>query len=163
MPPPPLVTADVVHYQMTPQQILGQWMRLHAFRPGKIVPFVVLLFCGFILLLTQGPGAFYGWVCLAAPFVMTAFLYRAFKRIIAQRPEMTEPRSISFDQSGVVITSSTTRLEYAWSRFRKFTENKDHYHLHIDTLGTAATVPKAAFTPGQRDQFLSFTRAIATR
>jgi len=69
---------------------------------------------------------------------------------------------MTFSQEGVVFASASTHSERPWNLIQRFTENKDFYSLHLDTLGTAVTIPKSAFNPEQRENFLSFARAIGS-
>src|ERR1700744_2437359 len=100
MEPPPPIPDNVVHYQLTRQQIVGQWFRLRMFRRKNYFIYGLLFFCGIELLITQGPKSYLGWVFVAFPFLFAFFFYRGLHKAVTQHPEMLGPRSMSFDRDG---------------------------------------------------------------
>jgi hypothetical protein len=157
MPEPPSSPTQVVEYQLAAREIVGQWFRLRMLRTRTVLLMSVLLCMG-IFMVVSDRRSFLGWAFLAFPVLFPLSFYRLLWRSVRQHPEMTAPRSIAFDANGIVFMSSTTRNEYAWDRIRRFSATSNYYLLHLDNLGTAANIPKAAFTPEQREAFLSLAR-----
>jgi hypothetical protein len=163
MQPLPLPSNNTVNYQLSRQQIVWPWVRRRILRPSSIIANAFIIVVG-ICLGTPGQVNYLGWFFAATPLLVTFFYYRIINRTIDQNPEITEPRSMTFDSEGVVFVTASTRSELMWNRIKRLTENKDFYFLHLDThtLGRAVTIPKSAFNPEQRENFLSSTRAIAS-
>ena len=156
MPSPSSAPKYVVEYQLTEREVVGQWFRLRMLRPKTFVIYGALLAMGMALIISNYRQLI-GWVLVAAPFVF-AFIFRmGLQRIVRQNPNITGPRSFSFDSKGVVFASGQARDEYAWSQIQRFSETGADYFLYLKGPSSVANIPKAAFTPEQREAFLAYT------
>jgi len=162
MPSPPSGSKNVVEYQLTAREIVGEWFRLRMLRPKTILIYGGLFALGLAVVISNH-RLLIGWVLLAFP-VIFAFVFRlALQRVVKQNPAMTAPRSISFDSNGVVFASATSRNRYQWSEIRRFSESGEYYVFQLADHGSVANIPKASFTEEQREAFLSCTQSIAAK
>ncbi len=156
----PSISQKVVHYQLTEREIVGQWFRLRLLQPGKIFLYASFFALG-VAIVAKDHRQVIGWAFVAFPFLFALLFYRSLCRVVKQNPAMTGPRSMSFDVDGVVFMSGANRNEYEWHDVQRFAESAEYYFLYLKGLGAVANVPKAAFTPEQREAFLSYARAIS--
>ncbi|HEX8372013.1 MAG TPA: YcxB family protein [Chthoniobacterales bacterium] len=90
------------------------------------------------------------------PFVFLLLYRRMVYKIVAQHPEFLESQTMSFDDSGICISNSVTRVQWPWSRVRGVTNSNDFYVFRFDTLGSGVIIPKRALTAQQTEQLLSY-------
>ena len=159
MQPPPLPT-NIVNYQLSKKEIVTQAFLRRMLRLKKVLLYGIIILLGIALLFTGDRWWFIGWYFIVLPFLIAFFFYRSLGRLVNQHSELTEPHSIAFDENGVTVSSAHTQNQFSWKRIQRLTQNRDYYHLHLNDMGGAVTLPKRAFTPEQTERFVSLAKLI---
>jgi len=75
------------------------------------------------------------------------------QRVVNANPVLTSPITMTFDDDGIVSAATGQRSEREWKSFASWSDSDKYFFLHIDTLGTAVTIPKRAFTESELELF----------
>ncbi len=129
------------------------------FRPRRLASMAALLVCGMFLLAfdrgSQSIGIFLFVLCVLLPI----FLYRGLGRVVDGNSQLTDPKTVEFGQSRLVVVGPDWRSEMPWTRFHGFSEDADYFYLHLSKTGLASVIPKSSFTPEQRQKFREYAKS----
>jgi hypothetical protein len=142
-----------VDYQLTKGELIrtGTLRKLGQLRT---LIFIGILFIGaIILILLGGSLQILGWAFLVFA-ILTPFIFaRAFQRYVSANPILTSKITVSFGDVGIISLADGYRSEREWRSLTGWSHSDKYFFLHVDTLGTAITIPKSAFTKEQLEMF----------
>lgn len=84
--------------------------------------------------------------------------YRAIAKAVDNDRTWTDPKTLDFSPSQLVLTGPNWKTEMPWTRFRGFSEDATYFYLHLSDNGIASLIPKSAFSPEQRQRFRQYAQ-----
>ncbi|MFF2073749.1 YcxB family protein [Kitasatospora sp. NPDC058162] len=106
----------------------------------------VLLACGIVLLATGGQPVLGSVLVVVAPLLAFWQSYATRLRVARHQAENPGPLTIAFADSGCAFTTGGFRQAFAWSRFTRIADDRDHLFLYARRELPVA-VPKSVFHP----------------
>ncbi len=150
---PPTQDPQTITYQLPREQLVPILFRRMFFRLRRL-RFVGLLLLAAVLFYISGQNSRYlAYACLVFLLLSPWILYRAISRAIDQNPQFTDPKTLTFSPSGLLLQGPTYKSELDWNYFKAFSENDDYFFLHLNNTGFDSILPKSAFTPAQQEAF----------
>ena len=101
---------------------------------------------------------------LVGVFVLLLFVflpvaqYRALAKAVDNDQMWTDPRTLEFSASQVVLTGPDWKTETSWKRYKGFSEDATYFYLHLSNNGIASVIPKSAFSPDQQQRFRQYAQ-----
>ena len=158
MQPPPLLDTQKVSYQVPRNVLIGIWWRRMMLRPRSLVFSGFLLVfpmqCFFMWPATWPVGAFFLLLLVFIPIAQ----YRALAKAVDNDQMWTDPRTLEFSASQVVLTGPDWKTETSWKRYKGFSEDATYFYLHLSDNGIASVIPKSAFSPDQQQKFRQYAQ-----
>src|SRR5262245_14510602 len=159
MTPSTLPNGMTVHYQV-PRDILVRilWLRM-LLRPRRLASLALLALTAMLIRFGK-PGSdlfvftFVGAVAIFIPIN----LYRMIAKAVDDNAQLTDPKTVEFNASRLVVTGPNWRSELPWTTFHGFSEDDSYFYLHLSSNGFASVVPKATFTPEQKEAFREYAK-----
>ena len=158
MQSPPLLDTQIVSYQV-PRNVLIRilWRRM-MLRPRRLIFSAVILFVGISLLFLCPDDMFVGLICLLFLILMPIALYRALAKAVDNDRMWTDPKTLEFGATQLVVTGPNWKNEMTWSRFKGFSEDDTYFYLHLSDNGIASVLPKSALSPEQQERFRQYAQ-----
>ena len=153
MQPPPLPDTQRVSYQV-PRNVLIRilWRRM-MLRPRRLLFSAVILLVGISFFFLWPDDPFVGLIFLSFLIFMPIAQYRAIAKAIDNDRTWTDPRTLDFGSSQLMLTGPNWKTEMPWTRFRGFSEDATYFYLHLSDTGIASVIPKSAFSAEQQQRF----------
>lgn len=158
--PPPLLDLQTISYQMPGDVLVRILFRRLMSRSLMVgILFIYVIFA--IICLKSGGGAeivAYFLLCLA--IAKPIGVYLAVTRVIRNDSQLTDPKTVEFGPSRIVVTGPNWKNEMPWTRFKGFSEDSAYFYLHLSKVGMASIVPKSAFTMEQLQLFRQYGKTL---
>ena len=90
--------------------------------------------------------------------MMPINLYRVLAKTADGDRIWTDPKTVEFSPSQIVVTGPNWKTEMPWTRFKRFSEDADYFYLDLSDNGLGSVVPKSAFSAEQLEQFRRYAR-----
>ena len=131
------------------------------FRPRRLFAYGALVVAASLLYFGLPPGSgFYVFVGLLTALVLTPInLYRVLAKAIDGNTQYTDPKTLEFSSSRLVVIGPNWRSEVPWTRFHGFSEDEYYFYLHLSDNGLASVLPKSSFTAEQQQQFRQYAKS----
>ncbi len=142
-----------VEYQLTKRELIltGTLRKLGRMRT---LVFIGLILIGAILLILLGDStSILGWFFLAFVILLPLLFMRAIQQQVNANPIFTSTITMEFGDFGIISVAEGYRSEREWRSLFGWSHSDKYFFLHVDTLGTAITIPKRAFTEDQLELF----------
>ena len=142
-----------VEYQLTGRELIltGTLRKLGRLRT---LVFIGLVSLGAIILILLGDSAsIVGWLFLSFVLLLPVLFARAFQMYVNANPILTSKITMEFGDVGIISVADGYRSEREWRSLFGWSHSDKYFFLHVDTLGTAITIPKRAFTEPQLELF----------
>lgn len=151
---------STIEYQMTKRELIYAGIA-RTLKRRRIIIMLSLFLSGAIFLINiggsfRGPGYFF----LAYVLFYPLLLWRVFHRQIKANPAFISIIRFGFDEACFVSIAGGIKTERLWHSLKFWSQSKEHFFLEIDSLGTALTIPKRAFTNQQMNIFLDKLKNI---
>ena len=147
-----------IKYQLSKSELFVTAIRRKLLRFGFIAAELSLLAA---MLVNWFAGTRDSVIWLAGGFVfLPVFILGAISKAISSNPRLTAETTLTFDQSGLQLSTPGWKSELAWSVFRKWSESSEYFFLHLGET-TATVFPKRAFAPPEADLFRSCAGQIS--
>jgi hypothetical protein len=105
------------------------------------------------------PGAQYvGLAFLLFIIFMPIAQYRVLAKAVDHDRMLTDPKTLEFGSSQLVLTGPNWKSEMPWTRFRGFSEDATYFYLHLSDNGIASVIPKSAFSSEQQERFRQYAQ-----
>ena len=142
-----------VEYQLTRRELVltGTLRKLGR---ARTLAFISLILIGAMLLIMLDDSArIVGWFFLAYVLLLPLLFARAVHVFVNANPIFTSKTTLSFGDFGIVSVADGYRSEREWRALAGWSHSDKYFFLHTDTLGTAITIPKRAFSEVQLELF----------
>ena len=150
-----------VRYQLTKSEAVLTALRRRMLRR----PFIVVeagLLVTTLLVWFWGAEYRYLGIWFGALFVfLPVFTLIVLLKTVQNIPILTSETTLSFDASGITLSTAGLTSQLAWSTYRRWSESSEHFFLYLGE-SVATTIPKRAFTPEDADLFRTYAKAIET-
>src|SRR5262249_55002639 len=142
-----------VKYQLTTRELVltGTLRKLGRIR--VLVGISLILLAGIALLTIGDSLRILGWFLIFYVLLFPVLMLRAVHQQIKSNPVLTSKTTLNFSQSGVVLDANGIKSERSWNSLRSWSHSNNYFFLHTDSLGTAVTIPKRAFSEKQLELF----------
>jgi hypothetical protein len=158
MQPPPLPGTQKISYQVPRHVLIGIWWRRMMLRPNRLIAIALLVIFSIVGFAVGGGMEYAGWVFVGLLIMMPISVYRVLVRAVENNKQLTDPKTVEFGATRIVVTGPDWKNEMAWTRFRGFSEDPGYFYLHLSDNGLASVVPKSAFSPEQEQIFREYAR-----
>ena len=91
--------------------------------------------------------------------LMPLNLYRVLAKAIDENHQHTDPKTLEFSESRLIVTGPEWRSEVPWTTFCGFSEDASYFYLHLSDNGLASVLPKEAFSPEQQKRFREYAKS----
>lgn len=151
-----------VSYQV-PRDVLIRilWRRMVLRRRLMVLAVFILLF-GVVCLFLWPNDLFVGLIFLLFLVFMPIALYRAIAKAVDNDRMWTDPKTLDFSSSQLVVTGPDWKTEMPWTRFKGFSEDSVYFYLHLSDNGIASVIPKSAFSAEQQQRFREYAQTRNT-
>ncbi len=160
-----MTDSSTITYQVPRNVLIRIWWRRMIFRPTRLISlgFLAVMGIGCFILRQLGGGDpalnFLGTILLTLVIVFPLNIYRVIAKAIDDNAQFTDRKTLEFGPTQLLSSGPNWKSELPWSRFLGFSEDKDYFYLHLSRNGIASVIPKAAFTPEQREKFSLYANA----
>ncbi len=160
MEPPPVQETLKISYQMPRNVLIRIWWKRMILRPLAIAEMTIMLaavatFCFVIRAGIQSAG----FVILALLIMTPISIYRVLAKVVDGNSQHTDPQTLEFTSSRLIITGPNWKIELPRTTFRGFSEDATYFYLRLSDNGIASVVPKSAFTPESQQKFRDYAKA----
>lgn len=127
-------------------------------RPRRLI-FTALVLLSSIASFFMGSSVeLVGFILLGILISMPIVLYRVIFKAIDNDKTLTDPKTLEFSSSQLVLTGPDWKSEMPWTRFRGFSEDATYFYLHLSDNGIASVIPKSVFSGGQQQLFRQYAQ-----
>ena len=158
MQPPPLPNTQKVSYQVPRDVLIRIWWRRMMLRPRCLAFIAILVLTSALCIFLFQDMQYVGFACLGMLVAMTNILYRAVAKAVDNDRILTDPKTLEFGASQLVLTGPDWKSEMPWTRFNGFSEDVTYFYLHLSDNGIASVIPKSAFTSEQQQLFRQYAQ-----
>src|SRR5437868_8428887 len=117
MEPPPFYESSSVNYTIPRDVLLRILWRRIIFRTRHLVRTGVMLLCGIFFLVNGHGYKYFGVFLLGLCVLFPIMLYRKLGRIIDLNSQFTDPKTVEFSQSRLIVVGPNWKSEMPWTRF----------------------------------------------
>ncbi len=100
-----------------------------------------------------------GFVLLALFILSPINIYRVLAKAVDGNSQFTDPKTLEFSSTRLVITGPNWKSELSWTTFRGFSEDATYFYLHLSDNRIVSVIPKSAFTPESQQKFREYAKA----
>lgn len=130
------------------------------FQPRRLIVITLLVIVISACFSLRGGLEYAGIVLLTFLVMMPISLYRVLIRTVDGNSQFTDPRTLEFSPSHLVITGPDWKAEMPWTQFNGFSEDDSWFYLHIAGNGLASVIPKSAFSSEQQQAFREYGQSV---
>jgi hypothetical protein len=158
MQPPSLPDTQRISYQVPRDVLIRIWWRRMMLRPRRLLFSAAMLLVGILLFFLYRDDVFVGLIFLTSLVFMPIAQYRAIAKAVDSDRTWTDPKTLDFSSSQLVLTGPNWKTELPWTRFRGFSEDTTYFYLHLSDTGIASVIPKKVFTEEQQQRFRQYAQ-----
>lgn len=129
------------------------------FRPRRLISTAVLLVLAIFFLVGGHGGEYFGIFLLFLGLFLPIRLYQGLRKMVHRNSQFTDPKTLEFSPSRLVVTGPDWRSELPWTKFHGFSEDAAYFYLHLSDSGFASVIPKSAFTFEQQEKFRQYAKS----
>jgi len=159
MQPPPVPETLKISYQMPRNVLIRIWWKRMIFRPRVIAGMTIILAGATFFFVIRAGMQSAGFVLLALLIFSPINIYRVLAKAVDGNTQFTDPKTLEFSSSRLVITGPNWKSELPWTTFRGFSEDATYFYLHLSDKALASVIPKNAFTPELEQKFREYAKA----
>jgi YcxB-like protein len=158
MQAPPLRSAQKISYHVSRDVLTRILWRRMMLRPRRLLFSAVILLVGVSFFFIWPDDLFVGLIFLLFLVFMPIAQYRAIAKAVGNDRTWTDPKTLEFGSSQLVLTGPDWKSEMPWSRFIGFSEDVAYFYLHLSDSGVASVIPKSAFSAEQQQLFRQYAQ-----
>jgi len=91
--------------------------------------------------------------------ILPTALYFGLNKAASVNSQWTDPKTLEFGPSGLIVTGPNYKSELPWSYFKAFSEDASYFYLHLGNVGVDSVIPKTAFSQDLQQQFRQHAQA----
>jgi uncharacterized membrane protein YfcA len=155
------MNSSVIKYQCSRKELIVISWKRTMLSPRTILALTIwaLIGAGCLLYLPDNIRGL-GLAPLVLALIAPLNVYQLYAKSVDSDPANTEPKTLEFKPTLIVITGSNWKSEFQWSRFKKFSEDKNYFLLFVTIGGHPLLIPKRAFTNEQLADFRKCVEVI---
>src|ERR1035437_3905774 len=123
MQPPPLPDTQRVSYQLSRDVLVRTWWRRVMFRPRRLIFIAFLTAFSLACFFLRGGMEYAGIIFLVFLVMMPINLYRVLAKAADSDRVWTDPKTVDFSSSQIIVTGPNWKTEMPWTRFKRFSED----------------------------------------
>jgi hypothetical protein len=127
-------------------------------RPRRLAFIATLVLASALCIFLFQDMQYVGFACLGILVAMPIVLYRAVAKAVDNDKIWTDPKTLEFSSSQLLLTGPDWKTEMPWSRFKGFSEDITYFYLHLSDNGIASVIPKSAFSSEQQEHFRQYAQ-----
>ena len=158
MQPPPLPDTQRISYQVQRDVLIRIWWRRMMLRPRRLLISAIILLVGISLFFLYPDDVFVGLIFLLFLIFMPIAQYRVIAKAVDNDRMLTDPKTLEFSPTQLVVTGPNWKSELPWTRFLGFSEDAAYFYLHLSDNGIASVIPKSAFSAEQQQRFREYAQ-----
>jgi hypothetical protein len=158
MQPPPLPDTQKVSYQVPRDVLIRTWWRRMMLRPRRLTFTAFILAFSIVCFFLRQGMEYAGMVFLLFLVFMPIAQYRALAKAVDHDRVWTDPKTLEFGSSQLVVAGPDWKTEMPWTRFRRFSEDATYFYLDLSDSGLGSVIPKSAFSVEQQERFRQYAR-----
>jgi hypothetical protein len=158
MQPTPLLDTQKVSFQIPRNVLVRVWWRRTMFRPRRLIFSVIIFFISMLYFFMWPELEYVGVILLLFLIFMPIVQYRALAKAVDNDKILTDPKTLEFGESQLVLTGPDWKSEMPWTRFKGFSEDDIYFYFHLSDNGIASVIPKSAFSTDQQQQFRKYAQ-----
>lgn len=159
---PPLPDTEKVSYHVPRDILIRIWWRRTTLRPRRLILTALLLLSSLACFLMWLGMEYVGLALLLFSIFIPIAQYRVLAKAVDQNRMLTDPKTLEFGSSKLVLTGPNWKSEMPWTRFIGFSEDATYFYLHLSENGIASVIPKNAFSSAQQDRFRQYAQPRTT-
>lgn len=128
-------------------------------RSRRLFVMALLVVVSVVCFVMRGGLEYAGIVFSVFLVMMPISLYRVLAKAVDGDRVWTDPKTVEFSPSHIVVTGPDWKTEMPWTRFKRFSEDSTFFYLDFSEHGLGPVIPKSAFSPEQQDRFRQYARA----
>ncbi len=158
MQPPPLPDTQRVSYQVPRDVLVRIWWRRMMLRPFRLLCSVIILLISISFFFLWPNQMFVGVIFLMFLVFMPIAQYLVIAKAVDNDRTWTDPKTLDFSSSQLVLTGPNWKTEMPWTRFIGFSEDATYFYLHLSNSGIASVIPKSSFSAEQQQLFRQYAQ-----
>ena len=127
-------------------------------RPRRLTLIAILVPISALCIFLFQDMQYVGFACLGVLIAMPIILYRVITKAVDNDKVWTDPKTLEFGSSQLVLIGPDWKTEMPWTRFKGFSEDVTYFYLHLSDNGIASVIPKSAFTSEQQQLFRQYAQ-----
>jgi hypothetical protein len=159
MQPPPFPETLRVNYLVPRDVLIRTWWRRVMLRPRRAFFMILMAVFAAACFVLRGGMEYAGIVFAVLLLLMPINLYRVLAKAADGDRAWTDPKTVEFGPSQIVVTGPNWKAEMPWTRFKRFSEDAEYFYLDLSEHGVGSVVPKSAFSAEQVERFREYARA----
>jgi hypothetical protein len=159
MAPVPEAEVLKVSYQLPRDVIIRIWWKRMMRSPRTLGGMATFIGAAAFCFLVREGWQFAGIAILFFTAMVPINTYRSVARAVDGNSLQTDPKTVEFSVSRVVVIGPNWKSEMPWTLFKGFSEDPDYFYLPLSDSGIASIIPKTAFTPKLQQKFREMATA----
>lgn len=153
-------------YRLTKDEVTEQMLRLMPSGARLVRSALIVAAAGVVLAFVPG-WRFWAFGLVTFALFWVFFFRRHLRRYVvsavAQHPELLQPQTLRFGESGLRVSNTISSLELPWERIQQIDDSDEFLLVRMDSLGSGAIIPKRAFTSVQLQEFMRHAQGMTGR
>jgi len=152
----------VLTYQITRDDIVRSLWRRMFTRPHYLRSLTFLALLAVAALLLGGPANPYVGMLLACYVGFRPFALRsAILRMVDTNPTVTDRRSLTLDDAGLIAEGADWQIRVPWRHFRGWSEDPSYFYLEKSISGLGPMIPKDVMTEAEQTTLRGYLTTAA--
>ena len=127
--------------------------------PRRLLVVAVLIAASAACFVIRGGAEYVGILFCTFLVMMPISLHRVLAKAADSDQVLTDPKTLQFSPSQLVVIGPNWRTEMPWTRFKRFSEDDTYFYLDLSSSGPGSVIPKDAFSGGQQEAFRRYAQA----
>lgn len=127
-------------------------------RPFRLLCSVIILLISISFFFLWPNQMFVGVIFLMFLVFMPIAQYLVIAKAVDNDRTWTDPKTLDFSSSQLVLTGPNWKTEMPWTRFIGFSEDATYFYLHLSNSGIASVIPKSSFSAEQQQLFRQYAQ-----
>jgi hypothetical protein len=129
-------------------------------RPRRLVITALIVAFTVSCFLVRGGMEYGGFLGLGLFLFMPFNLHRVLAKAVDNNQIFTDPKTVEFGPTQLVVTGPNWKSEMPWTRFKGFSEDAIYFYLDLSDNGLASVLPKSAFSFEQQERFRQYAKNV---
>jgi len=155
----PAEETRTVSYQVPRNVLIRIWWRRLMLHPRRLLFVAVLIAVSAVCFVVKGGAQYAGILFCTFLVMMPISLYRVLAKTADTDQVLTDPKTLQFSPSQLVVSGPGWKTEMPWTRFKRFSEDDAYFYLELASNSPSSVIPKSAFSAEQQEAFRKYAHA----